>query len=218
MSQDNQTLIPEAFKASRRAILAAAPAVAVAALTAGTVANAVAIGTAKADETDPDAELIELARQLVDITPDVEASVRAVKRADAEASRATMVRLGMDPDVPGARWGDKDTPRDVFESRMAVWRQVREELGNEHIEAEHDRLQSRADQLFEGMLALPIRTLRGAALVGVGAALTRAISHYWREPLDDLDWPERVIRLFIENLHFGLTGEPFCLQGKAVTA
>jgi hypothetical protein len=53
MSQDNQTLITEAPKASRRAILTAAPAAAAGALLAGAVVNTVAIGMAKAGEVDP---------------------------------------------------------------------------------------------------------------------------------------------------------------------
>jgi hypothetical protein len=59
MSQDNQTLSHEAPKASRRAILTAAPAAAAAALAGGAVINAVAIGAAKAGEVDPIFALIE---------------------------------------------------------------------------------------------------------------------------------------------------------------
>jgi hypothetical protein len=63
MSQDNQTLIPDVPKASRRGLLLGAPAVAAVALAGGTVANAVAIGTAKADESDPIFDVIERHRE-----------------------------------------------------------------------------------------------------------------------------------------------------------
>jgi hypothetical protein len=54
MSQDNQILSNETPKASRRAILTAAPAaVAGALLAAGTVANAAVLGIARTDEVDP---------------------------------------------------------------------------------------------------------------------------------------------------------------------
>jgi hypothetical protein len=53
MSQDNQILSNEAPKASRRAILTAAPAAAAAVLAGGGVANAIAIGMAKAGDVDP---------------------------------------------------------------------------------------------------------------------------------------------------------------------
>jgi hypothetical protein len=49
----------EAPKASRRAILTAAPAAAAAALAGGAVANPVAIGVAKAGEVDPIFAVIE---------------------------------------------------------------------------------------------------------------------------------------------------------------
>jgi hypothetical protein len=211
-------------RTSRRALLAGAPAAAAAAAAAlaiGGIANTVAIAMSKAPESpndDPDAELIELARQLLDITPDVDASVDAVRRADAQASRATMVRLGMDADAPGAKLLDKDTEKDECERRMAVWTQVREELGNSRIEEEHDRIQALSDQLFEEMLALPIRTLRGAALVGTCSILTGAISSYWQQPIDELDWPETVIRRFVENLHAGFTRTPLVLRGEGGAA
>jgi hypothetical protein len=53
MSQDNQSLSNEATKASRGAILTAAPAAAAGVLLAGTAVNTVAIGMAKAGEVDP---------------------------------------------------------------------------------------------------------------------------------------------------------------------
>lgn len=58
MSQDNQTLRNEAPKASRRAILTAAPAAAAVALAGGTVANAVAMAV------EVDAELLALKPRL----------------------------------------------------------------------------------------------------------------------------------------------------------
>jgi hypothetical protein len=167
---------------------------------------------------DPDARLIELANQIFDLAPDVDASVVAVQRSDSEAARATMVRLGMDPNVPGAGVADKDTEADELERRMAVWREVREELGNSRIEEEHDRIQALSDRLFEEMLELPIRTARGAALVGVCSIITGAISHYWQEDIDELDWPDRVIRLLIENLHVGATGQSPAIFEKLVRA
>jgi hypothetical protein len=65
MSQDNQTLVPEAPKASRRGLLlglmAGGPA---AALAAGTVADALANGMAKAGEVDPIYEAIKHERDI----------------------------------------------------------------------------------------------------------------------------------------------------------
>jgi hypothetical protein len=63
MSQDNQILSNEAPKASRRSILTAAPAVAVAVLAGGTVANAVALAIPRTDEVDPIFAAIERERQ-----------------------------------------------------------------------------------------------------------------------------------------------------------
>jgi hypothetical protein len=205
---------------SRRALLAGAPVAAAAALAGGTVANAVAIAMSKApvNPDDPDAKLIELALQIFDLAPDVDASVVAVQRSDSQTARATMVRLGMDPDAPGARFADKETEAGELERRMAVWREVREGLGNSRIEEEHDRIQALSDRLFEEMLELPIRTVRGAALVGVCSIVTGAISHYWHEDIDELDWPERVIRLLIENLHVGATGQSPAIFEKLVRA
>jgi hypothetical protein len=213
--------VPTGGGSSRRALLTAAPAVAAAALAIGGIANAVAIAMSKAPVSpdDPDAKLIELAFQIFDLAPDVDASAVAVQRSDARANRATMVRLGMDPDAPGAKgWASKETEPSEFEKRAAVWRQVREELGTDLISDAHEQIQTRSDQLFEEMLTLPITTLRGAALVGVCAIVTGAISHFWQEDIDELDWPDRVIRLLIENLHVGATGQSPAIFEKLVRA
>jgi hypothetical protein len=77
MSQNNQTLSNEAPKASRRAILTAAPAVAAGALLAAAVTNAVAIGVAKAGEVDPIFGAIEDHRTAV-------ALMRALEDADGD--------------------------------------------------------------------------------------------------------------------------------------
>jgi hypothetical protein len=72
--------------------------------------------------------------------------------------------------------------------------------------------------LFKEMLELPIRTVRGASLVGTCAIITGAISHCWKEDIEELDWPERVIRQFIENLHVGATGQSPDILEKLVQA
>jgi hypothetical protein len=65
MSQDNQSLRNEAPKASRRAILTAAPAAAAAAVARGAIAN-VALGAAKAGEVDPIFAVIERHRAAIE--------------------------------------------------------------------------------------------------------------------------------------------------------
>jgi hypothetical protein len=100
--------------------------------------------------SDQDASLFELVGTFIELTPAVDASLAAVYRSDADANRATMVRLGMDPGAPGAKgWADKDTEKDVFEKRMEVWRQVRGELGTDRINEESDELVQRHDAIFD---------------------------------------------------------------------
>jgi hypothetical protein len=65
MSQDNQSFSNEGSKASRRAILTAAPVVAAAALAGGAVANAVAVSMVKAGEGDPIFAVIDQYRAAV---------------------------------------------------------------------------------------------------------------------------------------------------------
>jgi hypothetical protein len=62
MSKDNQTLILELPQASRRALLASAPAAAVAALAGGAITNAAVLTTPRAGEVDPIFEAIERLR------------------------------------------------------------------------------------------------------------------------------------------------------------
>jgi hypothetical protein len=86
----NTTPIP-----SRRAVLAAGPAVAVAALAGGTAANAVVIGLAKAGEVDPIYAAIEdhkaacaAARQMGDLLGELSPSDAQYKSVDAQHSTA----------------------------------------------------------------------------------------------------------------------------------
>jgi hypothetical protein len=95
MSEDNQILSHEAPKASRRAILTAAPAAAAAALAGGTVANAVAIGMARAADVDPIFDLIEkhtaacdAARAISDVLSDMSPRERNYEQTQARFSDA----------------------------------------------------------------------------------------------------------------------------------
>jgi hypothetical protein len=168
-----------------------------------------ALPTNPAGSSDQNASfLFELVGSFIELTPAVDASLDAVHRGDAEASRATMVRLGMDPAAPGARWADKDTERGEFAKRMEVWRQVRKELGTDRINEESDELVARHDAIFEQIMELPIRSLQEAVLVGLCSILVGATSHLFRGPKEDLDWDDRVVRQFIENLYVGFHGTP----------
>jgi hypothetical protein len=159
--------------------------------------------------SDDDASLSELVGAFIELTPQVDASVAAVHRADADANRATMVRLGMDPGAPGAKgWANKDTEKDVFEKRMEVWRQVRDELGTDRINEESDELVKRHDAIFEKIMERPIRSLQDAVTVSLCSILVGATSHLFRGPKEDLDWDDRVVRQFIENLYLGFHGTP----------
>jgi hypothetical protein len=159
--------------------------------------------------SDRDASLFELVGTFIELIPAVDASLAAVYQSDADANRATMVRLGMDPDAPGAKgWADKDTEKDVFENRMEVWRQIRGELGTDRINEESDELVDRHDAIFEKIMECPIRSLQEAVLVGLCSILVGATSHLFREPKEDMDWDDRVVRQFIENLYLGFHGTP----------
>jgi hypothetical protein len=154
------------------------------------------------------ASLHDLVGTFIELTPKVDASLDGVHRLDAEASRQTMIRLGMDPAAPGARWADKDTEPGEFAKRMEVWRQVRDELEAPRINEESDELVNRHDAIFEQIMERPIRSLQEAVLVGLCSIVVGATGHLFREPKEDLDWDDRVVRQFIENLYLGFHGTP----------
>jgi hypothetical protein len=94
MSQDNQTLSHAAPKASRRAVLTAAPTAAAAALAGGTVANTVALAIPRTDEVAPIFELIERHRAACDAARTIGAAWNELIPSDDETYAAISERFG----------------------------------------------------------------------------------------------------------------------------
>jgi hypothetical protein len=152
---------------------------------------------------DADAKLCDLARQLAVVAEQGQrlcaGAWEASKIADAEVIR----RLGFDPHAT-------TTTKKQQKLAWKTWCAVREELGTDAVVEKCEPVDARMDAIHAEMMALPIKTLRGAAIMCSAAIVTGVISDWWDEPLKDLDWDKEVIRRLVENITAtaGISGMP----------
>ena len=110
---------------SRRAMLAGAPAVAAAALAGGTIANAVGIGMAKADEVDPIFALIEAYDQAASRELVLYREASRLEEMLPKEQRTWSVHFGCGDD---GRWppeGCTDTPNGSMRNSLSARRAIR---------------------------------------------------------------------------------------------
>jgi hypothetical protein len=176
---------------------------------AATLAIPAAIGVPGVPETgliasppadDPDAKLRDLGRQLRAAVEEVQQLQEAAGQATSIAHEEIVRRLGFDPQ---AKAMTKTQQKLAWKTRCAVY----EELGTNAVIERGEPADARMDAIHEEMMALPIKTLRGAAIMASAAILTGAISDYWTGPEKDLEWEQQVVRRLIDKIF-----EPFGLS------
>jgi hypothetical protein len=168
---------------SRRALLAGAPAAAAGALLAGTAVNALAIGVAKAGETDADAELLSLKPEVDDVLGDWIRQMTKDSIERREWVNLHVAKFGFEPgDKPEIDWNDPEF--------VAYDRDVRRLISEHHsgrsedeLELRHwDRIHDKLNPLVDKVLSYTASTLEGLRLQ------TRVLIIYYNEIWSPLNW------------------------------
>ena len=204
MSQatDSTTPIP-----TRRALLAAAPAVAAAALAGGTVANAVAIGMAKAGQGGDDTELLSLKPEVDDVLGEwiFQYDEGLFDHGEFEGciSLNSALSGGDAPEV------DRDDPEYVAYDRelMRLIHEHHSGRSEDELELRHwDRIHDKLSPVVDEVLSYNASTLEGLRLQ------TRVLIIYHQEIWNPLSWSDdesdHPMCGFFESL-CGVLGVPF---------
>jgi hypothetical protein len=170
---------------SRRALLAGTPAAAAAAMAAGTVVNAVAIGKARAGEAGDDAELLSLKPEVDDV---LGAWIRQKTRDcidHREFEKKHLAKFGFDRDQNDGlevEWS--------AEQRAAYDRDIRQLIHEHHADRSEDELELRHwDRLNDRLYSIAGRILSYTASTLDGLRLqTRVMIVYRHEIWDALRW------------------------------